>query len=122
MGKAALPVFVGIDVAKHRLEIHVRPSGESFTIGHGEEEVATRRLGALLVTRRRQLLEMLVAERNRRQGGRFPWCDFRRAYPPRGGWPGGKPRDVRPAFEQVRRRREPTDTPPPPRGGRCRSR
>jgi hypothetical protein len=44
MGKAALPVFVGIDAAKHRLEIHVRPSGESFTIGHGEEEVATRRL------------------------------------------------------------------------------
>jgi hypothetical protein len=116
MGKAALPVFVGIDIAKHRLEIHVRPSGESFTIGHGEEEVATRRLGALPVTRRRQLLEMLVAERNRRQGGRFPWCDPRRAYPPRGGWPGGKPRDVRLAFEQVRRRREPMDT-PPPRGG-----
>src|SRR3954454_12585700 len=34
------PTFVGIDVAKHRLEVHLRPSGESFTIDHGEEEVA----------------------------------------------------------------------------------
>src|SRR4051794_29307099 len=148
MDKAS--VFVGIDVAKHRLEVHLRPSGESFTIDYSEEEVAalverllpleptlivleatgglevrlaaalaaaglpvavvnprqvrsfaravsrlaktdrldakaiahfaeagrppvrplpdeaTRRLGAL-VARRRQLLEMLVAERNRRQ-------------------------------------------------------
>src|SRR3954449_7675470 len=144
------PKFVGIDVAKHRLEVHLRPSGASFTIDYGEEEVvalierlvalapalivleatgglevrlaaalaaaglpmavvnprqvrsfaramgrlaktdrldakaiarfaeavrppvrplpdeATRHLGAL-VARRRQLLEMLVAERNRRQ-------------------------------------------------------
>jgi transposase len=150
MDKAALPSFVGIDVAKHRLEIHVRPAGEGFTIDHDEASVAalaerlaalapalvvleatggmevrlaaalaaaglpvavvnprqvrafaratgtlaktdrldamaiarfaeavrppvrslpdeaTRRLGAL-VARRRQLLEMLVAERNRRQ-------------------------------------------------------
>src|SRR3954454_8433055 len=142
--------FVGIDVAKHRLDVHLRPSGASFTINYGEEEVtalierlvaleptlivleatgglevrlaaalaaaglpvavvnprqvrsfaratgrlaktdrldakaiahfaeavrpavrpvadaATRRLQAL-VARRRQLLEMLVAERNRRQ-------------------------------------------------------
>ena len=144
------PTFVGIDVAKHRLNVHLRPSGESFAIDYGEEEVtalierlvaleptlvvleatggmevrlaaalaaaglpvavvnprqvrsfaravsrlaktdrldakaiahfaeavrppvrplpdeATRHLGAL-VARRRQLLEMLVAERNRRQ-------------------------------------------------------
>ena len=144
------PTFVGIDVAKHRLDVHLRPSGESFAIDYGEEEVtalierlvaleptlvvleatggmevrlaaalaaaglpvavvnprqvrsfaravsrlakpdrldakaiahfaeavrppvrplpdeATRHLGAL-VARRRQLLEMLVAERNRRQ-------------------------------------------------------
>jgi transposase len=40
MDQAAPPVFVGIDVAKHRLEIHVRPSGESFAMGYGEEEVA----------------------------------------------------------------------------------
>src|SRR3954454_2986576 len=44
-----IPVFVGIDVAKHRLEVHLRPSGESFTINHGEEEVTAlvERLGAL---------------------------------------------------------------------------
>src|SRR4051794_25084686 len=36
-----LPAFVGIDVSKHRLDIHLRPSGESFTVDHGEEEVAT---------------------------------------------------------------------------------
>ena len=32
--------FVGIDVSKHRLDIHLRPSGEGFTVDHGEEEVA----------------------------------------------------------------------------------
>ena len=35
-----VPVFVGIDVSKHRLDIHLRPSGEGFTVDHGEEEVA----------------------------------------------------------------------------------
>src|SRR4051794_4832379 len=35
-----IPVFVGIDVAKHRLEVHLRPSGESFTIDYSEEEAA----------------------------------------------------------------------------------
>src|SRR4051812_10595484 len=35
-----IPVLVGIDVAKHRLEVHLRPSGESFTIDYSEEEVA----------------------------------------------------------------------------------
>ena len=33
------PTFVGIDVAKHRLDVHLRPSGESFAIDYGEEEV-----------------------------------------------------------------------------------
>jgi transposase len=49
MDKAASPVFVGIDVAKHRLEIHSRPSGESFTIEHDDENVAalSERLVAL---------------------------------------------------------------------------
>jgi len=142
------PTFVGIDVAKHGLDVHARPSGESFAVDYDDEGVAalverlaalapalvvleatgglevrlaaalaglpvavvnprrvrafaratgrlaktgrldaeaiarfaeavrppvrplpdeaTRRLGAL-VARRRQLLEMLVAERNRRQ-------------------------------------------------------
>jgi transposase len=43
------PVFVGIDISKHRLEIHVRPCGESFTIDYSEEEVAAlvERLGGL---------------------------------------------------------------------------
>jgi transposase len=38
MDKAAL-TFVGIDVAKHRLDVHLRPSGESLAIDHGEEEI-----------------------------------------------------------------------------------
>src|SRR5215212_128082 len=33
------PTFVGIDVAKHRLEVHLRPSGASFAIDYSEEEV-----------------------------------------------------------------------------------
>jgi transposase len=37
MDKAS--VFVGIDVSKRRLDIHLRPSGESFALDHGEEEV-----------------------------------------------------------------------------------
>src|SRR4051794_9971794 len=44
-----IPVFVGIDVAKHRLDVHLRPSGEGFTIDYSEEEVAAlvERLAAL---------------------------------------------------------------------------
>src|SRR5919202_3199762 len=34
------PTFVGIDVSKRRLDIHSRPSGESFTIDHDDEGVA----------------------------------------------------------------------------------
>ena len=33
------PTFVGIDVAKRRLDVHLRPSGEGFAIDYGEEEV-----------------------------------------------------------------------------------
>src|SRR5215210_3806612 len=33
------PVFVGIDVSKRRLDLHLRPAGESFAIDYGEEEV-----------------------------------------------------------------------------------
>src|SRR5947199_10378808 len=46
------PTFVGIDVAKRRLDIHSRPSGESFTIDHDEEGVAAlvERLAALAPT------------------------------------------------------------------------
>src|SRR3954468_13999982 len=35
-----IPVLVGIDVAKHRLEVLLCPSGDSFTIDYSEEEVA----------------------------------------------------------------------------------
>src|SRR4051812_46016738 len=46
------PTFVGIDVSKHRLDVHARPSGESFTIGHDDEGVAAlvERLAALAPT------------------------------------------------------------------------
>jgi transposase len=49
MDQAAPPVFVGIDVAKRRLDVHLRPSGEGFAIDHGGEEVAAlvERLAAL---------------------------------------------------------------------------
>jgi len=38
-------MFVGIDVAKDRLDVHVRPAGEAFTVardGEGVEELANR--------------------------------------------------------------------------------
>jgi len=43
------PTFVGVDVAKHRLDVHLRPSGEHFTVDHDEEGVAAlvERLAAL---------------------------------------------------------------------------
>ena len=34
-------LFVGIDVAKHRLDVHVRPSGESFAVPYDEDGVTT---------------------------------------------------------------------------------
>ena len=43
MDKVPAPAFVGIDVAKRRLDVHLRPSGESFTINHDEEVVAALR-------------------------------------------------------------------------------
>jgi transposase len=47
-----VPVFVGVDVAKRRLDVHLRPSGEGFTIDHDEERVAAlvERLAALAPT------------------------------------------------------------------------
>ena len=29
-------LFVGIDVAKERLDVHPRPTGETFSVGHDE--------------------------------------------------------------------------------------
>src|SRR3954467_1542209 len=34
------PTFVGIDVSKHRLDVHARPSGESFATDYDDEGVA----------------------------------------------------------------------------------
>lgn len=41
--------YVGIDVSKDRLDVHVRPSGEAFVVARDDEGVAEllRRLGAL---------------------------------------------------------------------------
>src|SRR3954453_14263167 len=43
------PTFLGIDVSKHRLDVHARPSGESLTTDHDEAGVAAlvERLAAL---------------------------------------------------------------------------
>ena len=42
-------MFVGIDVAKDRLDVHVRPTGESFTVARDGEGIAAlvERLGAV---------------------------------------------------------------------------
>src|SRR4051794_30129828 len=34
------PTFVGVDVSKDRLDVHLRPSGEHFTVSHDEAGVA----------------------------------------------------------------------------------
>src|SRR4051812_49961465 len=34
------PTFVGIDVSKRRLDVHTRPSGESFATAYDDEGVA----------------------------------------------------------------------------------
>ena len=34
------PIFSGIDVAKHRLDVHARPSGEAFAVDYHDEGVA----------------------------------------------------------------------------------
>lgn len=47
-------VFVGIDVAKDRLDIHVRPSGESFSVSRDGEGLAA------LVERLRQMVPSLI--------------------------------------------------------------
>ncbi|HEX9692109.1 MAG TPA: hypothetical protein VGA22_08425 [Gemmatimonadales bacterium] len=64
-------MVIGIDVAKQQLVVAVRPSGSRWTVANNEQGVAsmTKRLDAHalagLLARRRQLLEMLGAERNR---------------------------------------------------------
>ena len=46
--------FVGIDVAKDRLDIHVRPSGESFALARDSEGLAA------LVDRLKQIAPVLI--------------------------------------------------------------
>jgi transposase len=43
------PVFVGIDVARDRLDVHLLPSGETFALPH--DEAGLLRLGSLLAGR-----------------------------------------------------------------------
>jgi hypothetical protein len=75
MAEAAL--VVGIDIAKAECAVAVHPSGAAWTVPHTEEgirsltarlrplpDAATQALGAL-VTRRRRLVDVLTAERNR---------------------------------------------------------
>src|ERR1700704_5549269 len=38
-GREAYPMFIGIDVAKERLGIHLRPGGEAFTVSRDSEGV-----------------------------------------------------------------------------------
>jgi len=47
-------MFVGIDVAKERLDGHIRPGGEAFVVMHNEEGLAT------LVARMRRLAPQLI--------------------------------------------------------------
>ena len=46
------PLFVGIDVAKERLDVHLQPSGEAFTVARNDQGLAdlVRRLQPLGVT------------------------------------------------------------------------
>jgi hypothetical protein len=102
---APAPAFVGIDVAKHSLDIHSRPSGESFAVDYDEEGVAALvgRLAALAPTL--VVLEatggmevrlaaalaaagLPVAVVNPRQVRAFARATGRLAHPPRGGRPG----------------------------------
>ena len=46
------PIFVGIDVAKDRLDVHIQPSGEAFSVARDDAGLAdlVRRLHPLGVT------------------------------------------------------------------------
>jgi transposase len=46
-------MFVGIDVSKDRLDVHVRPSGEAFNVARDGERIGelAKRLGAMAPAR-----------------------------------------------------------------------
>src|SRR5947209_14212013 len=48
-GRVMERIFVGLDVSKNRLDVHVRPAGESFTLAYDEAGLVTlvRRLSAI---------------------------------------------------------------------------
>src|SRR6185503_18387880 len=48
-------LFIGLDVAKDRLDVHVRPTGETFSLSHDEGGLTT------LVERARILAPTLIA-------------------------------------------------------------
>jgi transposase len=91
------PTFVGVDVAEHRLDVHLRPSGEHFAVGHDEEGVAA--LVARLVALAPALV-VLEATGGLEVAPRRPWprpgCRSRSSTRagcapsrvPRGGWRG----------------------------------
>src|SRR5690348_638636 len=54
-GRVRMDVYVGIDVSKDRLDVHVRPSGESFAVARDGDGVAG------LIDRLRPLAPRLVA-------------------------------------------------------------
>jgi transposase len=45
-------MFIGINVAKDRLDVHVRPTGENFTVGRDGESIEelAKRLNAVVPT------------------------------------------------------------------------
>ena len=59
-----MDVYVGIDVSKDSLDVHVRPTGEAFSIASDAEGVAD------LIERLKGLAPSLVALRRPRSGPR----------------------------------------------------
>jgi len=93
-------MFIGIDVAKDRLDVHVRPSGEAFSVtrdGEGIDELAKRFEGSGSNPDRARGNRRL---RNDRDGG------LGRGRPAGGG---GQPRQIR-DFARATARLAKTDT------------
>ena len=63
------PVFVGVDVAKNRLDVHVLPMGHAFALPRDAE----RNTPAGLVARWRQRVVMIVADADARVRGTPAW-------------------------------------------------